>query len=325
MSNQQDDIRQWIQELITRSATDQIDNLKRFDEMMRRASRGEINQGTLRDEYVRFARDENMRYISDLTRVGLGFYNTLLELNRQYNDRFFNRVLKNHQTPSGDGETEPARVKVVAMDLSGPLGGTASHSFIIENHRTEPVMVAFLVSEFTSQDGSQSFRPPLQLDPARFTLRPGEENQVDIQIPLLPELFNLNQVYSATVVVSGFEGLQLQLRVWAQEAEDAGLAIQPAPARQPPKSKPAGAAKPADMPPDDLTRLKGIGPAYQNKLQKAGIRTYTALAALNESAIQELLGEQALQRSRRDQWRAQAQLAAQGDWPALDKLQKKLA
>jgi hypothetical protein len=77
MNKPPDDISQWIQELIKRSATDQAVSQKRFEELVRRTTRGEVSQAELRDEYLRFAQQEGLRYIRDLTRVGLGFYNTL--------------------------------------------------------------------------------------------------------------------------------------------------------------------------------------------------------------------------------------------------------
>ena len=103
MSEQPQDIRQWIQELVSRSAKDQIQNLQRLEELMRRATAGDIDQNVLRSEYLRFARQESTRYINDLTRVGLSFYNTILELNKQYNDRFFQQAYQQPTAPPAHG------------------------------------------------------------------------------------------------------------------------------------------------------------------------------------------------------------------------------
>jgi hypothetical protein len=78
MNDQTDDIRQFIQELLSRSATDNMRNLQRFGDMLRRVSRGDVDQETIREEFLEFARDESERYVRDLTRVGLNFYNTFL-------------------------------------------------------------------------------------------------------------------------------------------------------------------------------------------------------------------------------------------------------
>ena len=50
---------------------------------------------------------------------------------------------------------------------------------------------------------------------------------------------------------------------------------------------PADSAAPAE--PDDLTRLAGIGPVFSERLQDAGITTFSQLAALDEEKIAEAL------------------------------------
>jgi predicted flap endonuclease-1-like 5' DNA nuclease len=318
MSNQPDDIRQWIQELISRSAADNMQNLKRFEEMLRRTLRGEGDPTALREEYLRFAQQESSRYINDLTRVGLSFYNTLLELNRHYNDRFFEHVLKEQR--NAPGGAEKAAPRVIPMALSGPLGGDASRSFVIENQRGEPAAVSFLVSEFTSQDGAASFRPPLQLSPARFSLKPGEERVVGLQIPLLKEFFVPGQVYEATVIVSGFEDLQLQLQVRADPppapAAEAAPPARRGPVFQPVEETPvppaAAAAPPPEAAPpaDDLGQVKGIGPATVRKLHAGGIRTFARLADCAPGDLERILGAGGAARAHREQWQEQARTLA---------------
>lgn len=313
MNDQTDDIRQFIQELISRSATDNMQNLQRFGDMLRRMSRGNVDQETIREEFLEFARDESERYVRDLTRVGLNFYNTLLELNRHYNDRFFSQVFEENYRYRDVPDAEPARPRTVQMELHGPLGEEAVRSFVIENKQNEPVSVSFLVSEFTDEANTISFRPPLQLYPARFTLRPGEEHVVNLQIPLLKEFFLPGQRYSATVVVSGYDDLVMDLSVWADSpkpaADKAGSDI---PIREVVETPGREKAAPAPSPPDDLKTIQGIGPTYEKKLQQAGIKTFRDLANADEETIAAAIGSAAAQRAVREQWVAQARLAAEG-------------
>lgn len=313
MNDQTDDIRQFIQELISRSATDNMQNLQRFGDMLRRMSRGNVDQETIREEFLEFARDESERYVRDLTRVGLNFYNTLLELNRHYNDRFFSQVFEENYRYRDVPDAEPARPRTVQMELHGPLGEEAVRSFVIENKQNEPVSVSFLVSEFTDEANTISFRPPLQLYPARFTLRPGEEHVVNLQIPLLKEFFVPGQRYSATVVVSGYDDLVMDLSVWADSpkpaADKAGSDIH---IREVVETPGREKAAPAPSPPDDLKTIQGIGPTYEKKLQQAGIKTFRDLANADEETIAAAIGSAAAQRAVREQWVAQARLAAEG-------------
>ena len=78
---------------------------------------------------------------------------------------------------------------------------------------------------------------------------------------------------------------------------------------------------------DDLRRVEGIGPKIASVLQEAGIRTYAQLAATEVSRIEAIL-EASDPRLRRladpGTWPEQAQLAAAGEWEALQNLQAQL-
>jgi small subunit ribosomal protein S2 len=75
---------------------------------------------------------------------------------------------------------------------------------------------------------------------------------------------------------------------------------------------------------DDMTRLKGIGPNYQQQLAQAGIRSYADLARADETYLQSRLGHAALRQAHRYNWQGQARLAAIGDEVGLVALKAKL-
>ena len=95
---------------------------------------------------------------------------------------------------------------------------------------------------------------------------------------------------------------------------------QPAPRQQPAKSgapsAPKAAARPAPKPaaaqpektvaapvPDDLTEIKGIGPAMQNRLRALGITTFADLAAADPNQLlAQLKGAQPLSLGRVRHW-----------------------
>jgi predicted flap endonuclease-1-like 5' DNA nuclease len=88
----------------------------------------------------------------------------------------------------------------------------------------------------------------------------------------------------------------------------AGRASAPAAAKPSarPATKPAAAqpAKPVAPPvPDDLTVIKGIGPAVQNKLRALGITTFADLAAADPDAVlRGLKGSQPLTKGKVQAW-----------------------
>jgi predicted flap endonuclease-1-like 5' DNA nuclease len=75
-------------------------------------------------------------------------------------------------------------------------------------------------------------------------------------------------------------------------------------ARPAPKATAAQPEKTVAPPvPDDLTEIKGIGPAMQNKLRALGITTFADLAAANpDELMAQLKGSQPLSRGRVRHW-----------------------
>jgi len=309
MSQESEDISKWIQELITRSSRQQVQAMQRLGGLVQRMTSGELDQNRVREEYTHFIQDESTRFVEDLTRLGLSFQTALLELNRKYSDRFFDQVLGSsvaESQPNG----QPSQRKEVEMALSGSPGNELVRTFVIENKRGEEETVTFLVSEFTDAQGNHSFRPPLQLQPARLNLRPGEERAVTLRLPLLPELFQAGERYTATIIARGHSDVTLLLSVAVEAAAappETGLAIRtPAPAAQPAVKGEAGPA-----PSDDLTEIRGIGPAFTARLNQAGIHTFAELAKIDADRLGEIIGKEALARLQRYPWREQAQQAAQ--------------
>lgn len=75
-------------------------------------------------------------------------------------------------------------------------------------------------------------------------------------------------------------------------------------ARPAPKPAPAQPEKTVAPPvPDDLTEIKGIGPAMQNRLRALGITTFADLAAADpDQLMAQLKGAQPLSRGRVRHW-----------------------
>ncbi|OJX47096.1 MAG: hypothetical protein BGO78_16565 [Chloroflexi bacterium 44-23] len=74
---------------------------------------------------------------------------------------------------------------------------------------------------------------------------------------------------------------------------------------------------------DDLTKISGIGPVISNYLKANGILTFKQLSKLSVNQIKELLAQKQYRLQDPETWPQQAQLAAEKNWEALAKLQKK--
>lgn len=77
---------------------------------------------------------------------------------------------------------------------------------------------------------------------------------------------------------------------------------------------------------DDLTRIEGIGPKAAEILKKKGILSFADLANSTAESIKNMLVAESTSYNRFDTttWPEQAQLAADGKWEELDKLQDEL-
>ena len=101
------------------------------------------------------------------------------------------------------------------------------------------------------------------------------------------------------------------------------------PAEPQPMGKPPVAEAPtqdagAPASPDDLTRIRGIGPKIARLLEDAGMGTYAALADADIDNIRTILGDTILRLAAPETWPEQARLAAAGQWEALGALQAQL-
>ena len=77
---------------------------------------------------------------------------------------------------------------------------------------------------------------------------------------------------------------------------------------------------------DDLAKVEGIGPKAAEALIAAGVKTFAALAKKTPEQIKEILdaADGSFNALVPDTWPQQAQLAADGKWDELEKLQDEL-
>jgi predicted flap endonuclease-1-like 5' DNA nuclease len=80
----------------------------------------------------------------------------------------------------------------------------------------------------------------------------------------------------------------------------------------------------AETIPDDLTRIKGIGPKVGELLQANQIKTYEQLVNADINWINDLLDKSGYGNINPSTWHKQAELAKQAEWEQLDQLQREI-
>lgn len=78
---------------------------------------------------------------------------------------------------------------------------------------------------------------------------------------------------------------------------------------------------------DDLTKLEGIGPKISDILNDAGIVSFSDLQSTDVKTLERLLKKAGprFKMHNPESWPAQAELASNGEWDKLSKLQAKLS
>jgi predicted flap endonuclease-1-like 5' DNA nuclease len=81
----------------------------------------------------------------------------------------------------------------------------------------------------------------------------------------------------------------------------------------------------AEVVPDDLKRIEGIGPKINSVLNAAGVHTFAQVAAMTPEALRQILDDAKMSAIHNPStWPEQAALAAAGNWAALEQLQEEL-
>ena len=225
MTNEQADFYKWLQDLTERSVAEQTRVYQRYSDLAQRVLRGELNDAQVRDDYLRFASEETTRFASDLAQLSLGYYSALLELGRSYNDRFFEQVLHQHPPePRADPRNGTSEPRQVRLDLRGAAGQEVAASVVIENKHASPAEISLLASDFVDVAGGDPFQAPLRLEPGQLSLGPHQEAEVRLRLLLARELFVPGRLYRATVVVRGYDELELILQVSVDPPAEAAAA-----------------------------------------------------------------------------------------------------
>lgn len=112
-----------------------------------------------------------------------------------------------------------------------------------------------------------------------------------------------------------------------RDRESVDATVSPSTATVVEEPAPAVEAAPAPQAaePDELRRIEGIGPKMAAVLNEAGITTFAQLANYTPAELREILNAAGVaQITDPATWPEQAELAAAGDWEALDALQDDL-
>ena len=205
-----------ISELASRYVSDNVRLWQRYAEGLRRVSEGVMPRAqTVSTPAASLGNVPG--FAQQLMQLNLTHYSELLNTYAEFTNRMLSTLLQPQESTAAAAApprppSPPAGSARLELIFDGATGETVSQSFAVANKKTEPIDVAFELTEFVAEEGAAQFRAPVTFAPDTFVLSPGAERIVECRIPLT-SAFVPGTRYMALVRVTGFPALDTALIV----------------------------------------------------------------------------------------------------------------
>lgn len=196
----------WLRDLADTSVRRQVEALRTYEETIEKLTSSETTR--------RLAPDAYLGAVRELAGLSVRYYENLLRLGHEFQQQLLDSVERGTRRPAGEASTAADGTERVEVTLHAPAGETATASLVLENKRDESAEIGFSVSDFSTA-GVEAFAAPLTITPDHFTLAPREERVVSLSLPIDADRFTAGTLFHATVVVHGYDDLELAVSAWA--------------------------------------------------------------------------------------------------------------
>ena len=193
----------WYQRLTAYAADLQQRSLDAYREQLERAARGDAS-APVAEEYTRRAHEQ----VQALGRLYFELLEKTVEIGAAGEEEYLRTVLAN----------APADRDTPVVELTAPLGASASAVVSLENTRTDRAVIRCLVTDVRRADGiGPSFVPKIVVDPDGLMLDPEQEGSVRLSLTLDAAIYTAGADYVGAVQVlrHGEPRLDLPLRIRA--------------------------------------------------------------------------------------------------------------
>jgi hypothetical protein len=189
------DITQWFQALNTYATEQSARSMVRLHQLMERIAAGSIAPAAVQEQGRRFAEGQSPLFVGDVVELGMRFVAQLQRASNEITDGLYDRVL------GPDVQNDVAAP--VCVDLRAAQGAVASASIVVENMRPTAAAIECRVSPFAARAGGEAFKAMLDIKPSHFTLPPGSQRDVDLNLTLDATRFAAGADYAATLRIAG--------------------------------------------------------------------------------------------------------------------------
>lgn len=181
-------------QLARRWATQRLSAVQAYGRILADYGAGRSSSAAAAGAYAKLVAEEGVRYPADALTLATDFATALV------------------RKAGATVETGAAAVSPIQdLEMSGPIGGTASAEFLLKNPHDQPAPLSFVTSNFTGTMGDTA--ATVVVKPAKVTLAAGAEKLIKVQASIDPKAFKAGGHYVANVAVTGFDDLVLRVRL----------------------------------------------------------------------------------------------------------------
>lgn len=199
----------WFQQLADYANQLSANALRAYQVLAERLAAGALSLDTVQQHSADMMQRRLPEHLRRLGTLYFELLNGLADLQATYQEAFLSDVLASMQ----QGE--------LTLDLTAPLGETASVSIVLTNTHDTPSTIRYSLGDIRRVDGiGPAFVPLVTFDPAQLDLGPGEEARVLLSVHLDDEHYDADAVYAGSLYIAGQgdPGFTLPLRVQATRA-----------------------------------------------------------------------------------------------------------
>jgi hypothetical protein len=203
----------WYQRLSAYVADLQRHSVEAYREQLERAARGDTSE-TIADDYARRANEQ----VRTLGRLYFALLERIAEIGSAGEEEYLSSVLAGASTLDADAPI---------VELTAPLGASASAVVSLENTRADRAVIRCMVTDVRRADGvGPSFVPQIVVDPDGLMLDSEQEGSVRLSLTLDAAIYTAGADYVGAVQVlrQGEPRLDLPLRIRPLASERARAA-----------------------------------------------------------------------------------------------------
>lgn len=184
-----------VSQLARRWATQRLEAVHGYGRILSDYGQGRATGRAAAQAYAKLAMEEAVRYPADAFGIATDYASA---------------VARAAGLNLGAVKTTTHRA-VLDVDLGGPLGGTASREFVLENPHDVAAEIGFIANNFS--DGDSEIKAKPSFAPGKLTIAPHGEHVIRVSTRLDARKFAAGQSYRANVAVEGFDDMVVRVHL----------------------------------------------------------------------------------------------------------------